>query len=71
METVKKDKQHTFFKKKSGRYGVQNSKGAWLNGDEKRDLLVEHGFIKLSQAGTPPAAEADVADSSEGTESAE
>lgn len=50
METVKKTKEHTIFKKKSGRYAVQNAKGEYLKAQDKVQALLDAKLIKL----TPP-----------------
>ncbi len=48
MEQVKKTKEYTVFKKKSGRYGVQSSKRKWINGEEKAAILKTEGLITMS-----------------------
>lgn len=50
MEVVKKAKEFTIFKKKSGRFAVKNSKSKWVNGEEKVKILSAEKLIKL----TPP-----------------
>lgn len=49
MEIVKKLKDHIIYKKRSGRYGVKNSRGQWVNGEEKTKLLLAEGLIKVSE----------------------
>ncbi|MCC7460250.1 MAG: hypothetical protein IT286_03005 [Proteobacteria bacterium] len=61
MEKVKSTKEHTIFKKKSGRYAVQNAAGAFLKAQEKVDVLLAAKLIKLTPAKKKeeaPAAEA-------------
>jgi len=48
VEEVKKTKEFTIFKKRSGRYGVQNTAGKWINSDEKAKILVDAGLITLA-----------------------
>lgn len=50
MEVVKKTKECTIVKKKSGRYGVKNLKGKWVNGEDKVKHLLAAGLIKVSKA---------------------
>jgi hypothetical protein len=56
MELVKKVGESTIYKKKSGRFGVQNKKNKWINGDEKAKILSEAGLIKVSVKAKAPAA---------------
>jgi hypothetical protein len=55
MELVKKVGETTIYKKKSGRFGVQNKKNKWINGDEKAKILVDAGLIKVSVKAKAPA----------------
>lgn len=66
METIKSTEKHTIFKKKNGRFAVQGSKRKWINGDEKRDILLAEGLIKLSKASAKPIEE-EVAEAAEET----
>lgn len=50
MELVKKDTNHSIFKKRSGRYCVQNPKGECLHGEEKTKILVEAKLLKVQKA---------------------
>jgi len=50
MEVVKESDSFTIFKKRSGRFGVQTKKGAWISGDEKTKILVEAGLVKTGLA---------------------
>ena len=58
MELVKKADNLSIYKKRSGRYGVKNAQGKWINGDEKTKILSSEGLIKLSKAAEKPAEEA-------------
>jgi len=40
MEIVKRTKEHTIYKKRSGRFGVQGLDKKWINGDEKTQILL-------------------------------
>lgn len=50
MEIAKKTKEHTIFKKKSGRFAVQNAAGAFLKAEEKVKVLLDAKLIKLTPA---------------------
>lgn len=50
MEIAKKTKEHIIYKKKSGRFAVQNATGDWLKAADKTKVLLDEKFIKL----TPP-----------------
>ena len=49
MEKVKETKEFTIFKKRSGRFCVQDAKKAWVNKEQKTEILTKEGLIK------PPA----------------
>ena len=57
MEVVKQTKEFTVVKKRSGRYGVKNAKGKWVNGDDKVKVLVAEGLVKQVVKQAPPAEE--------------
>ena len=57
MEVVKKTDAYVIVKKRSGRYGVKNSEGKWINGDEKVKILVEAGLVKAAVAKAEPVEE--------------
>ncbi len=46
MEVVKETKDFTIVKKRSGRFGVKNTAGKWINTDEKVKILLAEGLIK-------------------------
>lgn len=48
MEVVKQSKDFTIIKKRNGRYGVKNSKGKWINKEEKVTILLAEGLIKAA-----------------------
>jgi hypothetical protein len=67
MEIAKKTKEHVIFKKKSGRFAVQNAAGVFLKAQEKVDVLLAAKLIKLTPAKkkeepAPAAAEAPAAE---------
>ena len=70
METVKSTKDFKILKKKSGRYGVKNAKGKWVNGEEKVKILSSEGLIKISVAKKKeePAPEATATEEAPSTE---
>ncbi len=55
MELIKKVGETTIYKKKNGRFGVQNKKKNWINGDEKAKILLDAGLIKVSVKAEAPA----------------
>jgi hypothetical protein len=57
MEVVKKTDAYTVVKKKSGRFGVKNAKGNWINAEEKVKILTSEKLITLPKA--KPAAPAE------------
>ena len=60
MEVVKKASEYAVFKKRSGRFGVKNQAGKWLNAEEKVKVLLSEGLIKVSA----PAAKEEAAEES-------
>lgn len=50
MEVVKKTKENIIVKKRSGRYGVMDAKGKWINKEEKVKVLKAAGLIKVAEA---------------------
>ena len=48
MEVVKKVNDMSIVKKRSGRYGVMDAKGKWINGEEKTKVLLGEGLITVS-----------------------
>ncbi len=70
MEVVKQTDEYTVIKKRSGRFGVKNAEGKWINGEEKVKILVAEGLIKAAVAAKPaedeaPAEEAQAAPADE------
>lgn len=55
METVKKTKEHTIVKKRSGRYGVRGADKKWITGDEKVKILAGAGLVTAPKKKAPPA----------------
>jgi hypothetical protein len=45
MEVVKQVKDLTIVKKRSGRFGVKNAKGKWINAEDKVKVLLAEGLI--------------------------
>ena len=50
MEIVKKTDEYTIIKKRSGRFGVKNAQGRWVNADDKVKILLGESLIKASVA---------------------
>ncbi|MFC2074866.1 hypothetical protein ACFLRA_01165 [Bdellovibrionota bacterium] len=46
MEKVKKTKDFTIFKKRSGRYCIKSNGGKWITGVEKVKILLNEKLIK-------------------------
>jgi len=66
MEVVKKTKEYTIIKKRSGRYAVKNASNKWVNGQEKVAILSTEKLIKLTAP--KKKEEAPAADASAGQE---
>ncbi|MEZ4703678.1 MAG: hypothetical protein R3A11_00490 [Bdellovibrionota bacterium] len=47
MELVKKAKEYTIYKKRSGRFAIKGAQKKWINGDEKAKILAAEKLIKL------------------------
>ena len=62
MEVVKKVNDLSIVKKRSGRYGVMDAKGKWVNGEDKVKVLLAEGLIKVSE---PKKVEEPVAEEAE------
>lgn len=60
MELVKKNEKHRIYKKRSGRFGIQDEQKRWINGDKKIELLVQEGLIKVAPAKKAKEPEAEV-----------
>ena len=54
MKVVLKTDEYTIYQKRSERYAVKDSNKAWINGDAKTAILLEH---KLIDAVAPKPAE--------------
>lgn len=48
MELVKRSSEYAIFKKRSGRFGVRNNEGKWLNADKKVEILLAEGLVKVA-----------------------
>lgn len=62
MQSVKKTSDYQIFKKRSGRYCVQSQQRVWINGNDKLQILIKEGLVKVDapkkKAEEPAAAEA-------------
>lgn len=67
MEIIKSTQDHTIVKKRNGRYGVKNSKGQWINGEEKTKVLLAEKLIKVDVPKKKEEAPAEEAPASEET----
>lgn len=68
MEVVKQTDDYSIVKKRSGRFGVKNSQGKWINSEEKVKILLAEGLIKVT---APKPAEVEEAAEETTEESAE
>ena len=57
MELVKKVGDVKIFKKRNGRFSVQDKNKKWINGDEKAKILADAGLIKVAVKQAAPAKE--------------
>ena len=53
MELVKKTDNYTIYKKRSGRYAVQNKDKKYLTEKEKVEILLAENLIKISPSKKP------------------
>jgi hypothetical protein len=62
VKVVAKTDEYTIYQKRSERYGVLSAAKAWINGDEKVAILLEHKLITAPAVKAPepeaPAEEA-------------
>lgn len=58
MEMVKQSGKLKIYKKRSGRFGVKDENGKWLNGAAKIEVLNKEGLIKVSVKKAAPVEEA-------------
>ncbi|MGB5733781.1 MAG: hypothetical protein WBM40_04985 [Thiohalocapsa sp.] len=59
MEQIKKSDNKLIFKKKSGRYAVQDcTTKQWINGDAKASVLLAEGLITHAEPKPAPAPDA-------------
>ncbi len=54
MKVIARTDEYTIYQKRNERYAVKDSARAWVNGDAKVAILLEH---KLIEAPTPKAPE--------------
>ncbi|MGE0621153.1 MAG: hypothetical protein AB7I04_20385 [Pseudomonadales bacterium] len=70
MKVIAKTDEYTIYQKRNERYAVKNAARAWVNGDAKVAILLEHKLIEAPKAKAPepePAAdEAPAADAGAG-----
>lgn len=50
MKQVKKTETYTIFQKRSGRYGVKNQAGKWVNAADKVEILAKEKLITLPKS---------------------
>ena len=76
MKVIAKTDEYTIYQKRSERYAVKNAAKAWVNGDEKVNILLEHKLIDVAAPKAPEPEEtaedtAEAAEEAEETEAAE
>ena len=73
MKTVLKTDTYTIFRKGSERYAIRGTNRAWINGDEKVRILVEHKLIDVAppKPAEPEPADAAAEDASAADDSAD
>ncbi len=59
MKVIAKTDEYTIYQKRNERYAVKSAARAWVNGDEKVAILLEH---KLIEAPAPKAPEPEAAE---------
>lgn len=59
MKVITKTDEYTIYQKRNERYAVKDANRAWVNGDAKVAILLEH---KLIEAPTPKAPEPEPAE---------
>ena len=50
MKVITKTKNYIIYRKRSGRYGVQDPAKRWINQEEKVEILAAEGLIKMATA---------------------
>lgn len=55
MEAVKKTKEFTILKKRSGRYAVRGADRKWIHGEDKLKILSDAGLAIAPKKKAPPA----------------
>jgi len=57
MQTAKKTKDYTVYKKGSGRFAVKGMDNKYIRGEAKTKILLKEGLIKFDLPKAKPAAE--------------
>ena len=55
MKLVKKTDEYSVYLKRSGRYGVKNTDGKWINGVSKIRILLDEDLVKTTLPPDPEA----------------
>lgn len=50
MKLVKKTDAYSVYQKRSGRYGVKNTQGKWVNAQDKVEILSKEKLITLPKS---------------------
>ena len=70
MKVIARTDEYTIYKKRNERYAIRNAARAWVNGNEKVAILLEHKLIE-APAPKAPAPEAEEAAAEEATAAAD
>ena len=66
MKLVKKTDEYSVYLKRSGRYGVKNTDGKWINGVSKIRILLDEDLVKTTLPPEPEAVPDEPGDDTEG-----
>jgi len=53
VKVIAKSDEYTIYQKRNERYAVRDAKRAWVNGDAKVAILLEHKLIEAPKAKAP------------------
>lgn len=53
MKVIAKTDEYTIYQKRSERYAIKDASHAWINGDQKTTILLEHKLIEAAAVKAP------------------
>ena len=68
MKVVVRTDEYTIYQKRNERYAVRGEGRAWINGDDKVRILLEHKLIEVAEPKAPEPEEAAAEEGAEETE---